>query len=280
MKKRNLLSVISLGLVASVAIAGTAAYLTSTDEDTNTMVLGKVKIDQREHQRVQNADGTYATGTVDARESYLLEEFVQDKLLLPIVGDPNKGEAGWDTIPVRMSQVGSAGGMDVFDSKNAQDKFVTVKNTGNNDAYVRTIVAIEHGDASADLVRTSYHNTWKSNALGDITISGDVYSLYEYVYLGGKTSTGWRHENGVLPKDEVTYPNLSQVYLGSEATNEDVEKLDANGNGKLDILVFSQAVQADGFADAKTALDKAFGETKADNPVILEQLEKMYAENV
>ena len=280
MKKRNLLSGISLALVASVAIAGTAAYLTSTDEDTNTMVLGKVKIDQREHQRVQNTDGTYATGTVDARESYLLEDFKQDKLLLPIVGDPNKGEAGWDTIPVRMSQVDSAGGMDVFAGKNAQDKFVTVKNTGNNDAYVRTLVAIEHGSAAADLVRTSYHQTWKSNPIGDITINGDVYYLYEYVYLGGETSTGWRHENGVLPKDEVTYPSLSQVYLGSEATNEDMEKLDANKNGKLDILVFSQAVQADGFADAKTALDKAFGETKADNPVLLEQLEKMYAENV
>ena len=81
---------------------------------------------------------------------------------------------------------------------------------------------------------------------------------------GGQLSDGsWRHENGILPAGKTTYPSLAQVYLKSEATNEDMESLDGNGNGKLDIVVLSQAVQADGFADAKTALDTAFGTPSA-----------------
>ena len=46
----------------------------------------------------------------------------------------------------------------------------------------------------------------------------------------------------------------------SEATNEDCEAIDGNGNGKLDIIVLSQAVQAAGFENAQIALDTAFGD--------------------
>ena len=57
--------------------------------------------------------------------------FEQEKLILPIVGDPslpgnNPGYAGWDSIPVRMSQVDSYGGMSVFAGKNAVDKFINL----------------------------------------------------------------------------------------------------------------------------------------------------------
>lgn len=284
MKKRNLLSVISLGLVASVAIAGTAAYLTDTDEDKNVMTLGKVEIDQKEYERVQDADGNYTTSTIDGKTSYELKLFddeTKEKPLLPVVGDPNKGEAGWDATTVRMTQVGSYGGMQVFDSNNVQDKFVTVTNTGASDAYVRTLVAFEYGEADPNLdprlVRMSNHITWKSRSIGIVKVNGENYDLYEFEYLGGELSDGsWRHKGGLLPAGETSYPNLSQVYLGSEATNEDVDALDANDDGKLNILVFSQAVQAAGFDDAKTALDKAFGETTVDNTKVLEKLKEVY----
>ena len=38
-----------------------------------------------------------------------------------------------------------------------------------------------------------------------------------------------------------------------------MEAIDGNGNGTLDILVLSQAVQTAGFDDAQTALNTAFG---------------------
>lgn len=266
MKLKNLLLTgLSFVLVAAVAVGGTYAYLTSTNDDINVMTLGNVSIAQHEYERVVNADGTYATDTIDNRESYVLKEFSQAKPLLPIVGDPSaSGDAyaGWDDTAVRMSQVGSYGGMDAFAGNNAQDKFVTVENTGKTDAYVRTLVAIEIGNGNAKLLGTSYHQTWTKNSIGTIVIDGNNYALTEYVYAG---ANGVRHENGILPAGDTSYPNLSQVYIKHNATNEDCEALDGNGNGTLDILVLSQAVQAAGFADAQTALDTAFGDITTDN---------------
>ena len=256
--KKFLLSILSLALVAVLSIGGTLAYLKSEDSDVNVMTMGNVKIAQHEYERVQNNDGSYKTDTIDNQTSYVLKEFTQDKMLLPIVGDPSTGAAGWDDTTVRMSQVKSYGGMQVFAGKVAQDKFVTVENTGKNDAYIRTIIAVEVGSADPSLVGTSHHMTWETKSVGIIEVNGTKYDVTEYLYKGAGDV---RHNNGVLPAGDTSYPSLSQVYLKSETENEDVEAIDGNKNGRLDILVLSQAVQTSGFADAQTALDTAFGKS-------------------
>ena len=165
-----------------------------------------------------------------------------------------------------MTQVDSYGSMQVFAGKNAQDKFVTVENTGKTDAYVRTLVAIEVGSTDGSLVGSSYHQTWTNNPVGTIEIDGNNYYVTEYVYAGGQLSDGsWRHGNGILPAGDTSYPSLSQVYIKSSATNEDMEKIDGNGNGTLDILVVSQAVQAAGFDNAEAALNAGFGDITTTN---------------
>lgn len=289
--KKFLTLLLTVALTATLAITGTIAYLTDTDQDVNTMVMGNVQIDQHEYQRELNANGTYKTDTIDGRESYVLQDFVQDKPLLPAI-IPNGGTVGgvkwdYDTIPVRMSQVDSHGGAQVFNTPNAQDKFVTVENTGKTDAYVRTIVALEVGTATLNDANYPYQpligkemrattvaeNTnpatlgkqpWTYGYSDYVTIKGNKYLVMELVYTGAMTSNGWKHENGVLPAGETTYPSLCQVYMASRATNEDVEALDGNGNGTYDILVLSQAVQVDGFADAKQAFETSFGAATPD----------------
>ena len=264
MKLKNiLLSGLSLVLVAALAIGGTVAYLQDDDSDVNVMTLGNVKIEQHEYERKVGADGNYTTATIDGVTSYELKDFTQGKDLLPIVGDPSTGAAGWDDTVVRMTQVDSYGSMQVFAGKNAQDKFVTVENTGKTDAYIRTIVAIEIGSTDGSLIGTSYHSNWSKNAVGKVEIDENTYYVYEYIYKGA--SDGSRHVGGVLPAGETSYPNLSQVYLKSVATNEDMAAIDGNGNGTLDILVVSQAVQAAGFADAETALNAGFGDITTTN---------------
>ena len=269
-----LLLVLVIGITAG--IGGTVAYLQDTDEDVNVMTLGNVYIEQHEYERVVK-DGAYVTDTIDDVKSYVLKDFTQAKPLVPSAINTTTWEGwDWDTTVVRMTQVGSYGGMQVFKSaSNAQDKFVTVENTGKTPAYVRTIVAIEVGSTDGSLIGTSYHQTWESTDFDSATddveplnvkIGDHNYMVIEYVYKGGELSDGsWRHENGILPAGDTSYPNLSQVYIKSEATNEDLVALDGNGNGTLDILVFSQAVQADGFADAETALNAAFGDITEDN---------------
>jgi len=263
-----------LSLVASLAVGGSIAYLQSTDSAVNVMTLGNVKIEQHEYERATNEDGTYKTDTIDNVTSYVLQDFSQSKPLLPIVGDPNEpGDSpaykGWDDTVVRMTQVDSYGFMQVFAGKNAQDKFVTVENTGKSDAFVRTIVAIEVGSTDGKLIKTSARAgsepaPWAVEMLDEtVEIDGNNYMVYEYVYRGASDVN--RHVNGILPEGDTTYPNLCQIYLKHNATNEDMVAIDGNENGKLDIIVLSQAVQAAGFEDAATALDTAFGPVDATN---------------
>ena len=249
-----------VALSVTAGVAGTMAYLQDDDSDVNVMTLGNVSITQHEYQRAVNEDGTYKTATIDDRTSYVLEPFKQGKDLLPSALNTTTWEGwDWDGTPVRMSQVGSYGGMSVFkNAANAQDKFVTVENTGKTDAYVRTLIAIEVGDSDISLFGlNAFLGVWTENEIGKITVDRNNYYVLEYVYNGA--SDVQRHVNGVLPAGDTTYPNLAQVYIHSKATNEDMEAIDGNDNGVLDILVLSQAVQVAGFEDAKTALDTAFG---------------------
>ncbi len=267
MKIKNLLLTgLSFVLVAAVAIGGTLAYLTSQDSDVNVMTLGNVNIKQHEFERDTNADGSYITDTIDGQTSYVLKEFTQCKPLYPFVGEVNNG---YDPIPVRLSQLGhnSRGGMDVFPAKNVQDKFVVVENTGKSDAYVRTIVAFEAGSVSnndwQDIINYSHHFTWIENRLDTVVdINGNIYIIIEFVYNGYQDI---QHPNGVLKPGDYTYNSLAQVYMFDTATNEDCEALDGNNNGQFDILVLSQAIQTNGFENAKTALDTGFGEFNETN---------------
>lgn len=260
MKLKNiLLAFLSLTVTAAIAIGGTLAYLTSTDDDVNVMTLGNVKIKQHEYERVLKDDGTYEMITSPKYgEGYKLQEFTQDKPLYPATG----AITGWGA-KVPFDQIeGASGTQAVFAGlNNVQDKFVLVENTGKSDAYVRTLIALEYGSNTKDIIGISTGDFWIWNGIGIIEADGNNYYLFEAIYKGSST----RHTDGVLPAGEFTYNSLGQVYLSNEATNEDCEALDGNDNGTYDILVFSQAVQVEGFSDAETALDEAFGDITVDN---------------
>ena len=279
MKKRIVTIALVIALLAT-CFAGTYAYLTDTDAAVNTMTLGNVKIEQWEYQRATNEDGTYKTDTIDGRTSYVLEAFEDNKPLFPAV-IPNGGTVNgvtwdYDAIPVRMSQVDSHGGASVFNTPNAVDKFVTVENTGDSDAYVRTLIAFEMGSLSVEEFAKAISYEMRADEAGEgafpwqfgtqvvANIGGHNYYVYELIYCGAQTSTVYKHENGILPAGETTYPSLCQVYMTAESTNETVNAIDGDANGEYDILVLSQAVQAAGFENAKLALDTAFGAVTAD----------------
>lgn len=286
--KKFIALLLTVVLTATVAVSGTVAYLKDDARNDNIMTMGKVEISQWEYQREKDENGDYTTKTIDDVTSYILEGFEQDKPLLPAI-IPNGGTVGgvtwdYDAIPVRMSQVNSHGGASVFNTPNAVDKFVVVENTGKTDAYVRTLIAFEAGiklddpafpnqDLIATEMRaaeaaknTDFHQPWTVTSEAYMMIDGAQYLVCELLYTGAKLSNGsFRHENGVLPAGETTYPSLCQVYMASRATNEDCAALDGNGNGVYDILVLSQAVQVEGFETATLALDTAFGDVTADN---------------
>lgn len=266
MKKSTLIMILSLVLAVAIGVGSTMAYLQDTDEDVNVMTLGNVYIDQIELERDENGE---------------LQQFTQGKPLYPAVYD---GYA-WDPENVKWPDVSETADSKVFDDEkmsNVIDKFVFVKNTGNSDAYVRTIMAFELGSYDIEKVLASdtpliHLNVndknesetgkghWDFKWLDEIvTIDGNNYALVEAVYLH-KNSVQGTPEEGILPAGATSYPSLLQLFMDKSAKNEDIEAIDGNKNGTYDILVVSQAVQTMGFTDAQTALDEAFGPITAEN---------------
>ena len=230
MKKKILTIALVVALIA-IMVSGTFAYFTAEDQVSNTFTIGSVKIEIYEND--------------EATE----EDTIEFGKLTPVVNvnDPSQ-------------------------DPNYIKKVVEVKNTGANDAYIRTHIALP-----TDLVGYLYLdlNTegWTRQADTTATVDGVAYTVFTYDY------------NTAVASDAFTVELLKGVYLGS---NVDLKE-DANGNlvfilrdadrevigtsafvahTKTDagyisntacVLVASEAIQAEGFNDATTALNSGFG---------------------
>lgn len=239
--KLNRKYVLIVALLVSLAMAttGTLAYLTDTDADVNVMTLGSVKIVQNEQERT---------------ESGALDEFTQKKPLFPA----HYTDDSIDWAPEsKWIQPGNQAWKVVEDNECVVDKFVTVTNVGESDAYIRTIIAYE-GDATygpeGQYIHVVHNGSNVDPAIavechGVYEIDGVNYTVYSYTYPQA------------LAPDETSIPSLKQVYMDKTATNEVVAQYGDN----YDILVLSQAIQTKGFANAAEALKEGFGAVDADN---------------
>ena len=273
--KKKILLVLSFVLVAILSVGVTLALLNSEDYDHNTMTIGQAKIEQLEYQRKVDSNGNWIASSFTGY-GYTADEmeiFKQDELLLPTTSK----SMAWDKREVSSgairnyhmqpwSQIGAPGANQLFDKSNTnvKDKFVFVKNTGDVDVYFRTIIAIEAPEGH-DVISTNINSgfyTWEHTTLDGMTAAEKAEIEYIYVTIDGtRYSLFVATHNEALSKEEVSRPSLLQVYMDYKADNEDVQ---AYGN-KVDILVFSQAVQAQGYTDAMTALNDAFGDITENN---------------
>jgi len=242
--KKAIAMLLAVAMTAALAIGGTLAYLTDTDEDVNVMTLGQVKIDQLEYERKD-----VETENEDAD----VQEFHDNKPLLPAVT-----EDGFNYVPgdsyVNWDQIGKDGyTSNIWDPEkinNEVDKMVFVKNKGDWDAYVRTVFAFEAG---------SYTTLDEFNAKMHLNLNTTDFT-WEWVEAPMKIGEGTYFVavatyNKVLTPGALTEISLSQIALDKTATNDDV----AGFGDTFQVLVQSQAVQAAGFDDAATALNEAFG---------------------
>ena len=274
MKKSTLIMILSLVLAVALGVGGTLAYLTDDDGDVNVMTVGNVQITQNEQQRVDQGE-----------ENSELEEFEQNKAMAPIV---DKGMVripqsvnGWD-ITMR----------DEDTYRNYVDKIVSVTNTGSSNAYVRTLLAFptkgyDSGELAFDEwlhwnyisdTDTTPNNGWMWgteengvewpnntkdwNAFYNVEINGEEYTVYIAT-----------NEDALAP-GKTTAPTLVGMFLDAAVDNELVDgkinyyvtkngkKFDLGDISKLEVLVLSQAVQADGFDTAWEAFDAAFPTTE------------------
>lgn len=251
MSKRKILALASaVCMVAILAIGGTLAYFTSTDEAKNTFTVGGVAIDLIEQER----DGKGG-----------LQEFTQGKVLMPIVG----------------SAQGEKDGLGQPVAKNYIDKIVTIKNTGKSDAYVRAYFAIpsalddgkETFNAGLNVLHFNFGNkdgestygvqwNWKHDNKWnyyETTIDNVAYNVYYADYYQ------------VLPAGATTEQFISGVYLDKSFNVNDGtyyafgKEIDLSGlindDDQLTVNcpVKAVAVQAAGFNSVDAAIKEAFG---------------------
>lgn len=220
MKKKIIALTLAAVLLMIAVVGGTYAYLKDTDGAKNVMTVGNVMIEQIETMK----DGT---------------AFVNNtQKLIP---------AEYTATPVE----GTDGLLEGVD--NEIDKFVSVKNTGTEAAYIRTIFLFEADGGNADAIDVVHYSDDQSLVWPGFTVTIDSV-IYHVAYA--------TYANPVA-KDDTTAYSLKQLYLDNNAGNEWYEAV----NGSYDIYAFSQAVQSEGFENADEALAAAFGELNAANVV-------------
>lgn len=275
MKKKIIALCLILALAAIAVIGGTMAYFQDSDEDVNVFTYGNVDIEQYEHEF--DDAGDFVELDADTAEEALK--------LMPVIhfGSGNYPNANPDNGTGEKFMIGTYyPNLDVTDGNvaladrwagawtepNVVDKYVSVTNTGANDCYVRTIVAIPKKMEALTVLNAVEGITWFRTEVEDspvIVVDGVEYVVEVFTYI---------RDDGVLEPEASTGPSLMQVLMTNDVDFEDIPAEFVDG---FKILVASQAVQTDGFAEAFAkndmgytyvadyALDAAFGEITADN---------------
>ena len=221
MKKQLIFSTLCLLLLLVMMLSTTLAWFTDTQSNVNTMVAGKISIEQTETDK----DGNTFVGT--------------NFIMMP---------------------------------SQAIVKKVTVENTGNQPAYVRTLFAFEDSN-TVDVLKLINVDDSGIDANGGIVIDGitngepkvqftvtrtvngeAVRTLYTVGYYVHPTALS--HEDD---KDDITV--LNSITLKGEADNEWQIAVDDD----YELIVLSQASQVSGLGDdAKVALNTAFAPITGD----------------
>ena len=258
--KRILAMALSVMLVATLAISGTVAYFTDDESKVNTMTVGSVNIKLHEEQRDLDNQNDPIPGSA-------LEPFENDKNMMPVYGNDSKDSWNLST------------------NKNYVDKIVRVENTGESDAFVRVFVAIPaeldkefpvgtekikplHWDYGTDFTdaehpTSDFETEFGAPVLMDYSpfeIDGIKYNIYCFTRKQPLHAADTEEDMtaavmvGVYLDELVDYNDKDlSYYLGDK--NDPNMKIAYSPDDKINIPVFVQAVQADGFID-ETAEDK------------------------
>ena len=268
MKKKLTAIFLCVALVAIAVVGASLAYFTDTDSATNTFTVGNVKIDlieSRYHREGNDNSGdttipdptNTASGmkyVTDGHKAFTDEE---------IKADAEKyseyiGERGKNMVP----------------GKNIA-KSPYVINTGANDAYIRIRVMIP-SDANRDYWQARSGGVIESQFCNTAITSGEFMHNDKTTYnpFIDASGRGYVDENGVkydvytfirnepLKPGEMTEWNVwNYIGIADEATSANIQKaidkgailVSEDGTMTVNVLVQADAIQAEGFADAKAA---------------------------
>ena len=264
MKKKITALCLCVALLAVAVVGASLAYFTDTDNATNTFTVGNVKIDLIESQfHREGNDNSGDTSIPDPTHKVVADDgmkyvttghtmFTNDE----IKADAEKyseyiGERGKNMVPGRNFA-----------------KCPYVVNTGANDAYVRIRVMAPHD------YEGSYRGFINAMFCSSATNSGEFQHGANGVDWPVIEEKGYTDENG-LKYDVYTFTRteplkagamtewnvINYVGIGKNVTSADIQtavekgfiKVSKDGTMTVNVLVQADAIQAEGFTDAKAA---------------------------
>ena len=264
MKKKITAIFLCVALVAIAVVGASLAYFTDTKSATNTFTVGNVKINLIEskfHREGNDNSGDKSipdpTHTVTADDGM---EYVTTGHTM-FTDDEIKEDAA------KYSDYIGEKGSNMVPGRNFA-KCPYVVNTGANDAYVRIRVMAPHD------YEGSYRGFISAMFCSSATASGEFQHGANGVNWPVIEENGYTDENGLkydvltftriepLKPGEMTEWNvINYVGIGKNVTSADIQtavekgfiKVSDDGTMTVNVLVQADAIQAEGFADAKAA---------------------------
>ena len=263
MKKKITALCLCVALLAVAVVGASLAYFTDTKSATNTFTVGNVKIDLIESRYHRQGSGSSGDTSIPApTQTASGMKYVSDGATIYTDDAANYsayiGERGKNMVP----------------GKNIA-KSPYVINTGANDAYIRIRVMIP-SDANRDYWQARSGGVIESQFCTTAITSGEFMhnkrrNDYPFIDSSGR---GYVDENGVkydvytfirtepLKPGEMTEWNVwNYIGIADEATSANIQKavnkgailVSEDGTMTVNVLVQADAIQAEGFADAKAA---------------------------
>ena len=268
MKKKITAIFLCVALVAIAIVGASLAYFTDTKTATNTFTVGNVKIDlieSRYHRQGSGSSGDTTIPTPNQTASGM--KYVSNGATI-FTDDEIKADAA------NYSAYITERGKNMVPGKNIA-KSPYVINTGANDAFIRIRVMIP-SDANRDYWQARSGGVIESQFCTTAITSGEfIHSDRRNDYpIIDSSGRGYVDGNGVkydvytfirtepLKPGEMTEWNVwNYVGIADEATSANVQKaidkgailVSADGTMTVNVLVQADAIQAEGFADAKAA---------------------------
>ena len=248
MNKRKLLLVaLSLCMVAILAMGGTLAYLTDTDQETNTFTVGNVKIDLIENFDEEHAHLIPATGSA---QDGSLKNGITKEVFVKNTGSEKAYVRVHIAIPSILDN-----GDPTFDAGKNVLHFNAPKANYQDGLWNWSTTVDGNKDLGENQMVNGTWNFYTVNlpvkpAEGEKQISYNVYVVTFEASL----------DAGVQ-----TCAAMNQVYLDKKVSSADMEKLQAALGTSWNIEVKAEGAQVAGFENAYDALNTSFGVPSSTN---------------
>ena len=267
--KKKLTAIFLCVALAAIAIVGASlAYFTDTKSATNTFTVGNVKIDLIESRYHRQGSGSSGDTSIPApTKTANGMKYVSDGATIFTDEEIKADAANYPTY------IGERGKNMVPGKNIAKSPYVI--NTGANDAYIRIRVMIP-SDANRDYWQARSGGVIESQFCSTAITSGefmhnDKTNDNPFIDASGR---GYVDENGVkydvytfirtepLKPGEMTEWNVwNYIGIADEATSASIQKaidkgailVSEDGTMTVNVLVQADAIQAEGFADARAA---------------------------